>query len=119
MQGILDRISTEAREGTITGEDARPFSFGAGDLENLDFEKLVLGMRLEFEPADSTARHVRPAHDQISAAAAATLMDDNKAVNLETDQTQVPTRAVEEDSVDESSWESFPASDPPAAKNIT
>src|SRR5215218_5056103 len=114
MEGILDQISKAGRKGSITSDDARSFRFAEKDLEELDFEKLVLGMRLAFEPAESSATQVRPAHDQISAAAASTLLRDQKNVALAPAVTQVPRRDVESDVVSESSWESFPASDPPS-----
>ena len=125
MQGIVDRIRREASTGSISAEDGGTFAFREDSLVDIEFESLVVGTRVEFEVDDAQgderlAINVRPASEQISMSAVEALSPQQEVEpDVEARGPMVPPKNVEHDEVDEPSWESFPASDPPSTGRFT
>jgi hypothetical protein len=123
MQGIIERIARERQVGFIRGDDGREFEFEPQSLNGLDFDALMLGTRVDFDEASEDqqphAEAVRLAEDQLRPVPA-DKVEPSQAGEPEGEAmvSQVPPTSVKTPE-DESSWESFPASDPPAPHNIT
>jgi cold shock CspA family protein len=123
MQGIVERIARDRQVGFIRGDDGREFEFEPQSLSGLEFDSLTLGTRVDFDEASEDqmphAEAIRLAEDQLRPVPADEI-EPSKAADPEAQATasQVPPEAVDTPE-DESSWESFPASDAPTPHNIT
>jgi cold shock CspA family protein len=122
MQGIVERIARDRQIGFIRGDDGREFEFEPQSLNGLEFDALTLGTRVDFDEVSEDqlphADAVRLAEDQMRPASADDVEPSKAAApDGEAIASQVPPSSVKTE--DESSWESFPASDPPAPHNIT
>ena len=126
MHGIVERIRRDEQNGSIRSDDGRLFYFEQEELANVSFDNLLLGMKVDFdalEPMASDGLQARDIHvegDTVAPSRPETLSPEKAAQpDAAAAQSQVPPRAVEDSSVDEASWEAFPASDPPAKHETT
>jgi cold shock CspA family protein len=116
QQAVIESVDQSGGSGLLIAQNGRRFVFEAGALSGLSLEELSPGLLVEFEPGDDgqggpMAALVRApekaARGKLPPAPASPV---DRGGSLD----QEPPPAVREDEVAEASWESFPASDPPA-----
>ncbi|HXH20626.1 MAG TPA: hypothetical protein VNN10_01260 [Dehalococcoidia bacterium] len=119
MRGTVSRVILQGRFGFLNAEDGREYYFQEGALEEVALDELAPGTAVSFAPAESSpAEAANPTATNVrlepSAAEEAPAQND-RGGSLE----HGPPPEVEAHEVNEASWESFPASDPPARRQIT
>ena len=120
MKGVIKQLRGIGRFGVVQGDDGREFEFQADNLVQVGFEELKPGAVVEFLVKDVESA---PEASVLPKAVNVRLVEDrgpdagpmDRGGSLE----NKPPPEVKKDPVAEASWESFPASDPPAPKNIT
>jgi hypothetical protein len=124
MQGIVERIQRDERHGHIRSDDGRAFYFEPNELANSTWEQLLLGTKVDFDVDEPMANdgpkakdiHVQGEVKPIAPDEMPTGLTDNPDAGAIA--TQVPPTTMGSKQ-DEASWESFPASDSPAAGKST
>jgi hypothetical protein len=115
---MIDRLVDEGRFGFLKSEDGREFYFQEVGLAGVAFDELSPGAVVEFA-ADESSGKENPTAINVRLAMGAPGPPETVNTDRGGDLEHEPPRSIRGNEVSEASWESFPASDPPARRQIT
>jgi len=113
QEGTIQRLNRDHTAGLIVDDEGNSYPFDLASLVDTEATQLEVGAWVEFDlgGAGGGVTSIRAAADKPKT--------ELETPGLEETPTLEPPPSIARDKVAESSWESFPASDPPASGHIT
>ena len=120
MRGVIEELNAEARSGYLVGIDGQRFYFRETSLLDAAFDELRPGSVVEFEAArDTFVEQPRESPSAVDISVSPTTSTAPDTSERGGDLASKPPPGVRGDDVGEASWQSFPASNPPANSGTT
>jgi hypothetical protein len=117
---MIDRLVPDGRFGFLKSEDGREFYFQEMALDGVAFDELSPGAVVEFSTDEASPSDAEnPTAINVRVASSAPQLPETINTDRGGDLDHEPPESIQGNRVSEASWESFPASDPPARRQIT